>query len=217
MGTAEVKDYYSIEAVSNSLLGRVWNIINGTEQKQSDSSAFEFGTQLHQKALEPHKYDAGLLENPDKYLPNVGKIRNMVRALNDNALFAGIMKDPKTLVEFEHFWHEPMYDLQCKLKADIFQKDISVADVKSTDATGLSDFTASIEAYHYYRQAAYYMDALGVGTFIFFGVSNHATAAGKHRTFTVIMGHDDPLIKRGREEYEYLMGEYLKLKKEGRV
>lgn len=200
--------YYDLDLLSNSKLSAVKAHRDSLPRFNVKKETLDFGSQLHEAVLEPEVYAKKLAIDID-YFGNKFKVQNMKQALMKNALLADMLRDKNVLVEHEHFFEENQYGVPCKLKADIVLRPIG-ADLKTTATKTLKDFEDSIMMYGYNRQAAFYMDALGLTSFIFFGIGK----SYPHPTFTVHLPIDDPRIIEGRQEYEELITYYLEHKDE---
>jgi hypothetical protein len=203
---SEKDPYYDIDCLSASRLGVVKCLRDGTEMFKSGAKAKAFGRQIHQAALEPEKYELELISDPS-YRENKFKIIEMIKALKDNHSFNDIISSPG-LVEYNHFFKEERYGLECKIKMDKFLPDIrTIFDLKSTSAKTLKEFMESIETYGYHRQGAFYLDGTTCNRFTIIGVSK----TSPHKTFTVPLSYNHELIVKGRKEYEDLIDYYISM------
>jgi len=203
--------YYGLDLLSNSRLGVVYNLIHGLPLMKAKKETLDFGTQLHEAVLEPEKYKIHLQLYPDLYKPNYHKIKNMVAGARKNSLLMYLLMQPGCRKERDVYpIQHDRTGVNIKLKLDI-SLGSTIADLKTTTAQTDEDFLAACVAYHYFRQAAFYLDFTGAEKFIFFGISKKEP----HQTFTKKYLIDDPEIIQGRAEYEDLIDHYLRLKSEG--
>jgi hypothetical protein len=198
------EQYFALNELSNSRLGFIKCLRDNLEQFKAKEETFAFGTQFHQAALEPEKYAAALKVDPT-YSKNRHKIAEMVKACKDNAVLCDLLNSPG-LVEYVHRFDEARYGLKCKIKMDKFFENLkSILDLKTTAAKTLEEFLESIVKYGYHRQGAFYIDGACADRFIIVGICK----TYPHKTFTVILPFDHPLIEQGRTEYEELIDYYI--------
>ena len=93
--------------------------------------------------------------------------------------------------------HQPT-GLLLKGRIDLFnfdraKKEVSIADIKTTDDASPGEFARSVRKWGYHRQAAYYMDLVGATRFFFIAVEKAAPFA------VAIYELDDRTIEAGRE------------------
>lgn len=196
-------DYYAINRISNSFLGRVKAEMHGLEYSTADAQTLEFGKAFHASVLEPYRF-------PHEFSLSKKEIYNiecMKESALKNPILSMLLTHPKTEIEKDLFFNEPMYGLPCKAKLDIDNSTYRViADLKTTDATSASDFNARIKLYGYDRQAAWYLDGSGFAgeervKFILIAVSK----TKPYTCLTFPFYSVEPFIKEAREEYEGLI------------
>lgn len=192
-------NYFDRPAVSNSLMGQIRKEAFGQAPLNKRSPALREGSNLHEMSLEPDKYDIRAYSGPERM-----KAMKMNHSLQRQA---GHLMNGDKEVEFFYDFH----GLQCKMKADIVNKDEgSITDLKTTRFITLEEFQASAIEYGYLRQAAWYLDAppvrvLGITKFRIIAISK----IKPHPVFIWEADRDHPWIKDGREEYAETL-DYIK-------
>lgn len=199
-------NYYDIDMLSASRLGVIKSIRDGLPIIKAKQETLEFGRQLHQAILEPRKYAMQLACNPD-YKANRHKIANMAKAAHGNAILDLYLKDKSAFLEMDFFFKEPMYDLECKLRADIRVRR-TILDIKSTSCDSREAFEETIVPYGYHRQGAFYLSGMDCDRFIIIAISKKHP----HKTFSYTMQREHLLIAQGTKENEELITYYLEIK-----
>jgi hypothetical protein len=198
--------YFDIDCISVSRLGVVKSLRDGTETRKVKKETLEFGSQFHEATLEPDKYKLNYLVKPE-YAPNRFKVAAMANAARSNPILMSVLDEPGVKIEFNHFFKEPNYDLECKAKLDVWGRR-RIIDLKSTSATNRDAFVATIRPYGYHRQGAFYLDGTGLlaqGDFILIGVSK----TYPHKTFTYTLTNED--IALGMQENDELINFYIQM------
>ena len=116
---------------------------------------------------------------------------------------AKIMRDSdsKTLLskgEKEHIiaWNNEEYDINCKGMLDVYRKDVGIiVDLKTTQDSSYNAFSSSVRKFKYYKQAAYYLDAVRASEFFIVAIEKNPPFA-----INIIQIGDD-LLDKGREMY----------------
>jgi hypothetical protein len=200
--------YYTVNKLSNSRLSVVSALISGNSIQKAKKETLEFGRQLHQAVLQPELYALNLKLYPAAYEPFRYKVKALADACRKNKYLMYMLIQPECLKEHDHFFVHDRTGIECKMKMDLGLHNV-IGDLKTTDTTTQEDFIAAAIAYDYHRQGAFYIDGTGADKFILFGISKKYP----HRTFTWPV--PDDLIEQGRERYENLMDDYLKLLNDG--
>ncbi|GAB4042643.1 PD-(D/E)XK nuclease-like domain-containing protein [Spirosoma litoris] len=198
-------EYRVLPAYANSDLSELFNLRTGNIQKPIDPKAAQFGTTFHSMILEPHKP----IDWTKHHIKERHTIMQMQESFTANAsplsldlILAGAHEVVKT-------WTDPITGLPCKAKLDNYGEVSAgtyVIDLKTTSARSSSEFFDCFIKYGYDRQAAYYLDAVGLypDNFIFIGIQ-------KAKPFNVYeinmnVSHDRQLmLKNGRSKNERLL------------
>lgn len=200
-----IDDYFKKPGVSNSFLGNLKNLLQGKPLFNVRKETLDFGSQLHECLLEPHKYTAKV--HTPEYQKNVHKIAEMKKSARKNALLCILLDSPDTQFEKEEFFE--CMGIACKMKADMIKHTI-VGDLKTTDAVTREQFLEKAIEYGYMRQGAFYLDGTGCKRFMLFAISKRSP----YPTFTYVLDHDDAQIEIGREEYKNLLQVYSTMTEE---
>lgn len=98
-----------------------------------------------------------------------------------------------------------------RIKLDLYYLPGSLGgDIKTTACDTYEKFLASIFAFDYDRQAAWYMDIAKLERFIFLGISKKRNKlTGRHEVFKFTIQKGDENYNRGRRKYEFLSFNYF--------
>jgi hypothetical protein len=197
-----MSNYYSLDLVSQSRLSIVKCLVEGKSTSFAKAETLEFGRLLHEYILEPGNYDCNN--------PYHERLRAMGSAAKKNILLSFILSHTQLKVEEEHFFVHTRTQQQCKMKLDARLFNAGY-DLKTTACESRDDFENTVTEYGYHRQAAFYIDGAELDKFTFIGINK------KHpyKTFTFCLEKNDARVLLGREEYEHLLDEHLRLKNEG--
>jgi len=109
--------------------------------------------------------------------------------------------DAKTLIsagdkERIIVWNNEEYDVDCKGMLDVYREDSGIiVDLKTTQDSSYYGFASSVRKFKYYKQAAFYLDAVGAQEF-------YIVAIEKNPPFSInIIQIGDELLDKGRELY----------------
>lgn len=178
----EDREYFAIDAISASLLKRVYNkefyeVLNKVENSKND--AMKFGSLVHCMVLEPDEFNNRYavmqelnlrtkegkesknlfeLENRDKEIVTQDELRRAQNCLKslENAKLLKIFK--RGLKEQVALFK--MQDLNCKSKIDFYdEKNGLLIDLKTTSKSG-EEFLKDCKKFHYNLQMAFYHDGL---------------------------------------------------------
>ena len=200
-----------------------------------ETEAMKFGTAYHHFVLEPETFDdvyfiLDLLERPeptrsmnlaankrwkeDIMLANVNKqlinsndfdsIKCMAKELSTNNniqdLFVGS--------EFEKIilWKNRESGVLCKGKIDIINEDKEfICDLKTCQTANPKVFKDTIVNRNYHRQAAFYLDAVGMKDYYI--IAQEKVYPFAYCTYKL----SDELIEEGRKEYQMLLNKFKTL------
>ena len=178
--------YQDTEYVSNSMLNNLTGkspeyFRFAMDNPQLSTPAMKFGSALHMNVLQPEEFNNNYAVSPkfDKRTKQ-GKI--------DYAEFvkANIFK---TVVS------EQDYELIEQMTDKLMRDPDIIVDLKTTQDSSYYGFASSVKRYKYYKQAAFYMDAVGAQEF-------YIVAIEKSPPFNInIIQLGDDLLDKGRELY----------------
>lgn len=198
--------YRRLNAYANSDLSELFNLRTGNIQKPIDPKAAQFGTTFHTMILEHEKE----IDWTKHHITEQHKLMQM-----RESFFENVSQDSFDLIasgghEVVKQWNCPITGLRLKAKLDNYgyvpHIGTYVIDLKTTSARSSSEFFDCFIKYGYDRQAAYYLDAVGLypDNFIFIGIQ-------KAKPFNVYeinmnISHDrQQMIKNGRFKNERLL------------
>lgn len=212
-------NYYNIDThVSNSDLGRLNNLINGTDPFSNSNmqAIFDFGSLVDCMLLEPENviYSEKRLVVPsggdvtfdDQTWARAISMRNAGRKDRILSMYIKNMSAQQTLKvdKFNVEYMGNMFDIPARCKYDLCSLPMRMgADLKTTACTSLKSFKQTIEAMDYDRQGAWYMDLGNLDNFMFIGISKTAVN-GKHEVFHVAFDRNSDLYKSGLRKYQRL-------------
>ena len=212
------KDY-----VSNSILNYLSN--NSPEycrymmdNPQPATSAMKFGSALHMNVLQPEEFNKHYAIAP-KFDKRTKQGKQDAAEFANNNMFKTVLSgkdydliemltlklmkdsDAKTLLTNglkEHIiaWHNEEYDIKCRGMLDVYRPDQNIiVDLKTTQDSSYNAFASSVRKFKYYKQAAFYMDAVRAQEF-------YIVAIEKNPPFSInIIELGEDLLDRGREMY----------------
>jgi SAP domain. len=116
--------------------------------------------------------------------------------------------------EVTMIWEDAETGVLCKARADWLTPGGICLDPKSTTDASPTEFAWSIKKFRYYRQAAWYLDAIAAtmrieGTFLFAAFETTPPYA------SAIYAPDRDMIEEGRSENRALLARYAECKKTG--
>jgi len=215
--------YQDTEYVSNSMLNNLtgkspeyFKFI--TNNPQPSTPAMKFGSALHMNVLQPKEFNKHYIVSPkfDKRTKQ-GKadyaefiINNMFKTVISESEYEVIQQmtdklmrdsDAKTLLTNgikEHIiaWENQEYNVKCRGMLDVYNTQANIiVDLKTTQDSSYYGFASSVRKFKYYKQAAFYMDAVKAQEF-------YIVAIEKNQPFSInIIQIGDNLLDKGRELY----------------
>jgi exodeoxyribonuclease VIII len=215
--------YQDTEYVSNSMLSHLTGkspeyFRFAMDNPQPSTPAMKFGSALHMNVLQPEEFSERYAISPkfDKRTKQ-GKIdaaefvkANMFKTVITEEEYHlveqmtdKLMRDPdaKALLtngdkEQIIAWENEEYGVKCRGMLDVFNRDANIiVDLKTTQDSSYNGFASSVRKYKYYKQAAFYMDAVRANEF-------YIVAIEKSPPFSInIIQLSDDLLDKGRELY----------------
>jgi len=215
--------YQDTEYVSNSMLNNLTGkspeyFRFAMDNPQPTTPAMKFGSALHMNVLQPEefannyvvapKFDKRTKQGKTDYAEFIKS--NMLKTVISeqdyhlmNQMTEKIMRDSdaKTLLTNgikEHIiaWNNDFWDIKCRGMLDVYNKDANIIiDLKTTQDSSYYGFASSVRKFKYYKQAAFYMDAVKAQEF-------YIVAIEKNPPFSInIIQLGDNLIDMGRDLY----------------
>jgi len=215
--------YQDTEYVSNSMLNNLTGkspeyFRFAMDNPQPTTPAMKFGSALHMNVLQPEefnnnyaiapKFDKRTKQGKADYAEFINS--NMLKTVISeqeyhliNQMTEKIMRDndAKTLLTNgikEHIiaWNNDFWDVKCRGMLDVYNKDANIIiDLKTTQDSSYHGFASSVRKFKYYKQAAFYMDAVKAYEF-------YIVAIEKNPPFSInIIQLGDNLIDMGRDLY----------------
>jgi hypothetical protein len=197
-------DYYRINRISNSELGRFLSEHILKKPRTLPQTAVDFGQVLHHVLLEPH--------TPP---PAVGKINTrLLDRLHDRVYSSPFCRYliANSQRELSVLWTDQDTGAGCKAKLDmLYHRSDSqkmIVDFKTTDARDYAQFLRSLLELNYDRQTAFYMDSLQLPhapEFLFIGIQ-------KRKPYDLFYFHADQaegFVQTGRKKYKALLRSYV--------
>tara|TARA_B100000519_G_C14258208_1_gene446152 strand:+ start:1167 stop:1976 length:810 start_codon:yes stop_codon:yes gene_type:complete len=215
--------YNDTEYVSNSMLNNLtgkspeyFRFV--MDNPQPSTPAMKFGSALHMNVLQPEEFNKNYAVAPkfDKRTKQ-GKA-DYTEFTNNNMLKTVISEQEYNLIEQmtqkimrdsdaklllsngikEHIiaWKNEEYNVKCRGMLDVYNKDADIiVDLKTTQDSSYYGFASSVKKFKYYKQAAFYMDAVRAQEF-------YIVAIEKNPPFSInIIQLGDNLIDMGRDLY----------------
>ena len=185
--------YDDTEYVSNSMLSHLTGKSPEyfrfmMDNPQPATPAMKFGSAIHMNVLQPEEFNNHYAIAPklDKRTKQ-GKAdyaeftnNNMFKTVISESDYALIEQmtdklmrdsDAKTLIskgvkEKIIAWNNEEYDINCKGMLDVYREDSGIiVDLKTTQDSSYYGFASSVRKFKYYKQAAFYLDAVGAQEF----------------------------------------------------
>ena len=215
--------YQDTEYVSNSMLSNLTGkspeyFRFAMDNPQPTTPAMRFGSAIHMNVLQPEEFNKNYAISPkfDKRTKQ-GKAdyaefvkKNTFKTVISEQDFelmeqmtSKLMRDSdakallsKGLKEHIIAWENEEYNVKCRGMLDIYRKDDGIIiDLKTTQDSSYYGFASSVRKFKYYKQAAFYLDAVGAQEF-------YIVAIEKNPPFSInIIQIGDELLDKGRELY----------------
>ena len=215
--------YNDTEYVSNSMLNNLTGKSPEyfrfmMDNPQPATPAMKFGSAIHMNVLQPEEFNKHYVVSPkfDKRTKQ-GKAdyaeftnNNMFKTVISEGEYEVIQQmtdklmkdsDAKTLLSNglkEHIivWENDFWNVKCRGMLDVYNKDANIiVDLKTTQDSSYYGFASSVRKFKYYKQAAFYMDAVRAQEF-------YIVAIEKNPPFSLnIIQIGDNLLDKGREMY----------------
>ena len=215
--------YNDTEYVSNSMLNNLTSrspeyFRYMLENPQPATPAMKFGSALHMNVLQPEEFNKHYIVSP-KFDKRTKQGKADYEEFANNNMFKTVVSeqdyylieqmtdklmkdnDAKTLLTQglkEHIitWHNEEYDVKCRGMLDVFNTEANIiVDLKTTQDSSYYGFASSVRKFKYYKQAAFYMDAIGAEEFYIVAIEKNAPYS-----LNIIQIGDD-LLDKGREMY----------------
>jgi len=215
--------YQDTEYVSNSMLNNLTGKSPEyfrfmMDNPQLATPAMKFGSALHMNVLQPEEFNK-------RYAVSPKFDKRTKKGKEDYAYFAksNILKDVITESEYhlieqmtqkimrdsdaklmltsgikEHIiaWENEEFGVKCRGMLDVYNTKANIiVDLKTTQDSSYYGFASSVKKFKYYKQAAFYMDAVRAQEF-------YIVAIEKNPPFSLnIIQIGDDLLDKGREMY----------------
>tara|TARA_Y100000310_G_scaffold229758_1_gene232182 strand:+ start:395 stop:1201 length:807 start_codon:yes stop_codon:yes gene_type:complete len=215
--------YQNTDYVSNSMLNYLTNKSPEyfrfmMDNPQPATSAMKLGSAFHMNVLQPQKFNKNYVilskfdrrtkQGKEDYANFCKKnISKTIISGNDYILIEQMTdklmrdSDVKTLIsrgvkESIIVWNNEEYNVNCKGMLDVYREDSDIIiDLKTTQDSSYNAFTSSVRKFKYYKQAAYYVDAVRAQEFFIVAIE-------KTPPFGInIIQLGDDLLDKGREMY----------------
>ena len=215
--------YQDTEYVSNSMLNNLTGkspeyFRFAMDNPQPSTPAMKFGSALHMNVLQPEEFNnnyaiapkfdkrtkQGKIDYAEFVKTNVFKTvvseqdYELIEQMTDKLMRDSDAKTMLTEGIKEHIiaWENEEYGVKCRGMLDVYKKEFDIiVDLKTTQDSSYYGFASSVRRYKYYKQAAFYMDAVGAEEF-------YIVAIEKSPPFSInIIQIGDDLLDEGRELY----------------
>ena len=215
--------YNDTEYVSNSMLNNLTGKSPEyfrfmMDNPQPVTPAMKFGSAIHMNVLQPEDFNKHYVVSPkfDKRTKQ-GKA-DYAEFVNNNMLKSVITEPEYALIEQmtnklmrdsdakallsnglkEHIiaWENEEYGIKCRGMLDVYRPNCQmIIDLKTTQDSSYYGFASSVRKFKYYKQAAFYMDAVRAQEFFIVAIE-------KNPPFSInIIQIGDDLLDKGRELY----------------
>ena len=218
------KNYYqNTDYVSNSMLNHLTGKSPEyfrfmMDNPQPATPAMKFGSAFHMNVLQPQEFNKGYAVSPKFDRRTKQGKEDYAEFIKNNVLKTTISgddyilieqmtdklmrdSDAKTLInkgdkERIIAWENTEYNIKCRGMLDIYNKDANIiVDLKTTQDSSYYGFASSVRKFKYYKQAAFYLDAVRAEEF-------YIVAIEKNPPFSInIIQIGDDLLDKGRELY----------------
>ena len=215
--------YIDTEYVSNSMLNNLTGKSPEyfrfmMDNPQPSTPAMKFGSALHMNVLQPEEFNNYYAIAP-KFDKRTKQGKADYEEFTNNNMFKTVISeqdyhlieqmtsklmrdsDAKTLLNggFKEqiiAWENQEHDVKCRGMLDVYRKDAGIiVDLKTTQDSSYYGFASSVRKFKYYKQAAFYLDAVRAQEF-------YIVAIEKNPPFSInIIQIGDNLLDKGRELY----------------
>ena len=215
--------YNDTEYVSNSMLNNLTGKSPEyfrfmMDNPQPSTPAMKFGSALHMNVLQPEEFNNHYVVSP-KFDKRTKQGKADYAEFANNNMFKTIVSeqdyelmeqmtqkimrdtDAKTMLTNglkEHIiaWENEEYGVKCRGMLDVYNTKANIiVDLKTTQDSSYYGFASSVRKFKYYKQAAFYMDAVRAQEF-------YIVAIEKNPPFSLnIIQIGDDLLDKGREMY----------------
>ena len=206
-------DYFDRKEVSNSMLSKLWEYLNGSERPEP-FNAYRLGTLCDLMITEPERVDfirleAGGYTYTQEEFDNTVKMKRaffadpLCKKLFENSTCQKVM-----IRKDQPFQYGGLkFTLYTRCKWDLWMDAWKWGgDIKSTTATTQKQFEAACKMFDYDRQRAWYMDIAESEQDILIGISRVTK-----QIFKLPIKRGDVFYTSGKQKYEYLAFQYFKL------
>lgn len=209
-------NYFQRPEVSNSDLSKLKKVLAGQPIESFEEGlkeAFKFGNLVDAMLTDPGKVNYYSLKvNNEEYTEEeffrAKKMCDNFFANNLCKMLHSKCEGQKTLTKTLQISHNGVeFELPARCRYDLYSKEIGMAgEIKTTAATTLNAFKASIPFLDYDRARAWYMDISGIENELFIGLSKK-----NYQVFVVPVKKGDEIYLAGKAKYSELAYEYYKI------
>ena len=215
--------YQDTEYVSNSMLNNLTGKSPEyfrfmMDNPQPSTPAMKFGSALHMNVLQPNEFHKHYIVSP-KFDKRTKQGKADYEEFTNNNMFKTVISEQENdtiqkmtsklfgdndavqlltngLKEQIIAWKNEEYNVKCRGMLDVYRKDVGIiVDLKTTQDSSYYGFASSVRKFKYYKQAAFYMDAIGAEEFYIVAIEKNAPYS-----LNIIQIGDD-LLDKGREMY----------------
>tara|TARA_R110002020_G_scaffold4811_3_gene20802 strand:- start:7413 stop:8222 length:810 start_codon:yes stop_codon:yes gene_type:complete len=215
--------YQDTEYVSNSMLNNLtgkspeyFKFI--TNNPQLSTSAMKFGSALHMNVLQPEEFNKHYIVSP-KFDKRTKQGKEDYAEFTNNNMFKTVISEQENdliqkmtsklfkdndavqlltngLKEHIIAWENEEFGVKCRGMLDVYNTKANIiVDLKTTQDSSYYGFAKSVRKFKYYKQAAFYLDAVRAQEF-------YIVAIEKNQPFSInIIQIGDDLLDKGRELY----------------
>ncbi len=192
------------------------------DNPQPPTASMKFGSALHMNVLQPEEFSKHYIVSP-KFDKRTKQGKADYAEFINNNMFKTVITEEEYLQitqitdklrndedanlmltqgTKEHIiaWNNEEYDIKCKGMLDVYRRDDIlghnyIVDLKTTQDSSYYGFSKSMKKFKYYKQAAFYMDAIKATEFYIVAVEKNPP----YSINIIQIGHD--LLDKGREMY----------------
>jgi hypothetical protein len=188
------------------------------DNPQPATPAMKFGSALHMNVLQPEEFEKHYVVSP-KFDKRTKKGRADYEEFMNSNLFKTVISeqdyntitqmtnklmkdnDAKTMLtngfkERIIAWENEEFNVKCRGMLDVYNTEANIiVDLKTTQDSSYYGFASSVKKFKYYKQAAFYLDAVRAHEF-------YIVAIEKNPPYSLnIIQIGDDLLDKGREMY----------------